>query len=118
MSVQGSSQKAEISNTSEAPVVSDRLLPMDLGCLAYLVEMGGRAPFVAIPTKLFKGDIPAGHPDLIDLGFVSHDGDDVVVTDAGRAALLADALKNFTEGRDISYVAALESARTLLAKVA
>lgn len=119
LSLQSSSlNNFEISNTSEAPGLSGPLLPMDLNCLTYLVEVGGRAPFIAIPAKLFKGEIPADRPDLIDLGLIAHECDDVVITDAGRAALLTDALKNFTEGRDISYVAALENARAILGKVA
>lgn len=112
MSVQKRSQ-IEDSRVAEGAPLSGPLA-MDLKCLAYLVEMGGRAPFVAIPAKLFKGEVPAGQPDLIDLGLVVHDGADAVITDGGRAVLLADALKNFTDGRDISYVVALEYARNVL----
>lgn len=103
MSVQKRSQ-IEDSRVAEGAPLSGPLA-MDLKCLA---------PFVAIPAKLFKGEVPAGQPDLIDLGLVVHDGADAVITDGGRAVLLADALKNFTDGRDISYVVALEYARNVL----
>lgn len=65
------------------------LLPMDIRCLAHLCEVGGRAPSIAIPRKLFKGDIPPDHPDLVSLGMIEHCEDDIVITAAGRAAFLA-----------------------------
>lgn len=65
------------------------LLSMDANCLAFLVAMGGRDPYIAIPAKLFKGDIPEGHPNLLDQGFIEHHGDDVLLTDAGRSAVNA-----------------------------
>lgn len=64
------------------------LLPMDNAFLAYLVECGGSAPWEAVPAKLFRGEIPEGHPNMVDLGLIEHVGDDTRITEAGRAALL------------------------------
>lgn len=63
------------------------LLPMDRAALAYLVGCGGSAPTIAIPAKLFVGNIPLGSPDLVDLGMVEHVGDNTSITVAGRTAL-------------------------------
>lgn len=87
--MQPRSQKAEIPNTSGASVVSGRLLAMDMNCLAYLLEVDGRAHAVSIPARLFDGVIPEGHPNLVDRGLVENDGDDVVITPLGRATAAA-----------------------------
>lgn len=65
------------------------LLAMDRACLAFLLAVDGRMASVGIPAKLFAGKIPAGHPDLVDRGLVAHDGDDVVLTELGRATAAA-----------------------------
>lgn len=64
------------------------LLAMDYACLGYLIEHGdeGSAPTIAIPIRLFRGEIPEGTPDLVDLGLVKHAGDRTEITPAGRAA--------------------------------
>lgn len=64
-----------------------RLIPMDAAVLSYLIEVGGSAPYSAIPAKLFSGTIPEGHPDLVTQGLVENHGDDVRITAAGRAAV-------------------------------
>ena len=65
------------------------LLSMDYACLGYLVEHGdnGSMPTIAIPLRLFRGDIPEGAPNLVDLGLVKHRGDRTTITVAGRTAL-------------------------------
>lgn len=67
----------------------DALLPMDIACLGYLVEHGecGSMPTIAISIKLFQGEIPAGTPNLVDLGLIRHAGDKTKITAAGRLAL-------------------------------
>lgn len=62
-------------------------LPMDIRCLRYLDECGGSAPRVAIPLKLFSGEMPDGHPNMVDLGLIEHDGEITKITQAGRDAL-------------------------------
>lgn len=63
------------------------LLPMDYACLGYLIEHGdnGSAPTIAIPARLFRGEIPEGTLNLVDLGLIKHRGDRTAITDAGRA---------------------------------
>jgi hypothetical protein len=65
------------------------LLSMDLGCLGYLHDMGGSAPTMAIPAKLFGGPIPEDHPNLVDLGMIEHIGDLTFLTERGRNAIAA-----------------------------
>jgi hypothetical protein len=62
------------------------LIQMDYAVLNYLVEVGGSAPSVAIPARLFRGIIPEGHPDMIVLGLIKHDGELVSLTSLGREA--------------------------------
>jgi len=63
------------------------IIEMDRRVLAYLVEHGGRAPSIGIPARLFRGDPPPeGHPNMVDLGLIIHDGDDLVITELGRKA--------------------------------
>lgn len=62
-------------------------LPMDYLVLAYLSGCGGSAPTIAIPARLFRGDIPAGAPSLVDLGLIKHDGEITSITSAGREAI-------------------------------
>lgn len=64
---------------------TDLLLPMDWACLSYMLDCDRPVDLEAIPSKLFDGEIPEGHPDLVDLGFVEHVGNGVQITDAGRA---------------------------------
>jgi len=66
-----------------------KLIPMDYACLDYLVEHGddGSAPTIAIPCRLFRGDIPDGMPDLVELGLIKHAGKRTAITESGRAAL-------------------------------
>lgn len=66
-----------------------RLLPMDIACLEYLVEYGddGSVPTKAIPAKLFRGEIPAGMPSLVDLGLIEHRRDRTSITLHGRMAI-------------------------------
>lgn len=63
------------------------LLPMDYALLRWLVEFDGSAPLLAIPAKLFKGDIPDDAPNLVESGLIEHRGDRVCITPAGRLAL-------------------------------
>jgi hypothetical protein len=63
------------------------LLPMDYALLAYLIEHGGDVPAASIPAKIFRGEIPEGFPNLIDLGVIEHKGELTCITDAGRRAL-------------------------------
>jgi len=65
------------------------LIQMDRAVLNYLVEVGGSAPSIAIPARLFRGDLPEGHPDMVTLGLIKHDGDLISVTPTGRDALAA-----------------------------
>ena len=63
------------------------ILPMDIACLAYLDECDGSAPSIAIPARLFSGEVPVGHPNMVDLGLIEHIGAITYITDAGRLAL-------------------------------
>lgn len=65
------------------------LLPMDYSVLRYLDRAGGWMPTIAIPAKLFDGEIPKGSPDLVALGMIEHHGDITSITQAGREALSA-----------------------------
>jgi hypothetical protein len=66
------------------------LIQMDRAVLNYLVEVGGSAPSIAVPLRLFRGpDIPAGHPNMVELGLIEHDGNLISITSAGREALVA-----------------------------
>ena len=60
------------------------LIQMDYAVLNYLVEAGGSAPSIAIPARLFRGVIPEGHPDMVALGLIAHDGDLISITSLGR----------------------------------
>lgn len=64
-----------------------KLLPMDRAVLTYLIESGGSAPTIAIPAKLFRGEIPKGAPNMVDLGLIEHIGEDTIVTAIGRSAI-------------------------------
>jgi hypothetical protein len=63
------------------------LLPMDYALLRYLVDADGSAPSIAIPPKLFAGEIPDDAPNLVESGLIEHRGDRVCITAAGRLAL-------------------------------
>lgn len=65
------------------------LLPMDYACLEYLVEHGdnGSAPTIAIPSRMFSGEIPKDLPNLVDLGLIQHTRDRTAITLLGRMAL-------------------------------
>ncbi len=65
------------------------LLPMDIACLEYLAEHGddGSMPTIAIPNRIFRGDIPAGTPSLVDLGLIEHSRDRTAITLLGRMAI-------------------------------
>jgi hypothetical protein len=65
------------------------LLPMDIACLEYLAEHGdnGSMPTIAIPNRLFRGEIPDGIPDLVELGLIEHHGDRTAITLLGRMAI-------------------------------
>lgn len=63
------------------------LLPMDYALFKYLVESGGSAPSIAIPAKLFDGEIPDDAPNLVECGLIEHVGEITFITDAGRLAL-------------------------------
>jgi hypothetical protein len=69
------------------------LLPMDFACLEYLVEHGdnGSMPTIAIPIRLFRGEIPVGVPDLVELGLIEHTADRTAITLLGRMHLPATA---------------------------
>jgi hypothetical protein len=62
---------------------------MDRACLAYLMEHGGTAPTIAIPARLFRGEIPEGSPSLVELGLIEHVSDRTAITPAGRRAIEA-----------------------------
>lgn len=62
------------------------ILPMDYACLRYLMEYG-TVPTVAIPSRIFAGDIPTGLRSLVELGLIEHDGDSTRITAAGRTAV-------------------------------
>jgi hypothetical protein len=64
------------------------LIEMDKRVLSYLVEHGGRLPDVAIPSRLFRGEIPEGTPSMVELGLIRIVNDEIEITDAGRAALM------------------------------
>lgn len=68
---------------------ANQLLPMDYAVLRLLASCDGWMPTAAIPAKLFAGEIPAGAPDLIDLGVIEHGGELTRITPAGYAALNA-----------------------------
>jgi len=63
------------------------LLPMDYALFGYLVEHGGSVPTIAIPAKLFKGDIPDDAPNLVESGLIEHVGEFTIITHAGRLAV-------------------------------
>lgn len=65
------------------------LLPMDIACLEYLAEHGdnGSMPTIAIPAKLFRGEIPEGTPNLVKLGLIEHTRDRTAITLLGRMAI-------------------------------
>lgn len=69
------------------------LLPMDYALFDYLVEHGGSVPTIAIPAKLFSGDIPDDAPNLIESGLIEHVGDITKITPAGRAALVSSGIR-------------------------
>jgi len=89
MIMQTSSSESDHRGQQSAPVVSVPLLAMDKNCLAFLLAVDGRMTFEGIPRKLFAGDIPDGHPNLVDRGLVANEGDDVVITPLGRATAAA-----------------------------
>lgn len=60
------------------------LIPMDQACLSFLLEQGGSFVTSAIPARMFKGEIPEGLPDLVDMGLIEHVGDITSVTVKGR----------------------------------
>lgn len=62
------------------------LLPMDYAALAYLAEHGP-LPLIAIPDRLFRGEIPEGMPSLVELGMIVHRGELTSITTAGLAAI-------------------------------
>lgn len=64
-------------------------LPMDLACLGYFVEHGdnGSMPTIAIPAKLFRGEMPEDTPNMVDLGLIQHTGERTAITLLGRMAL-------------------------------
>jgi len=64
------------------------LIEMDRRVLSYLVEHGGRVAYAGLPSKLFAGEMPTSHPNMVDLGLVEHDGDDIVITELGRTLLI------------------------------
>lgn len=66
------------------------LIPMDRAVLLFLIEQGGECAYAAIPNRLFRGDIPEGHPSMTQLGLVEHMGENVRVTDRGRDALVEE----------------------------
>lgn len=72
------------------------LLPMDYACLEYLVEHGddGSMPTIAIPNRLFRGEIPQGSPNLVALGLIKHKADRTSITLAGRAAVARPSLSS------------------------
>lgn len=65
------------------------LLPMDYACLQYLIDHGdgGSMPTVAIPSRLFAGEIPQCTPSLVALGLIEHRGGWTTITPTGRRAL-------------------------------
>lgn len=67
-------------------IAMPELLPMDRGILAYLAEHGPCAS-EAIPLRLFRGEIPDGAPDLVDLGLIEHLGGVIAITALGREML-------------------------------
>ena len=69
-----------------------QLIPMDRECLQWLSEVGGSAPTVAIPIRLFAGMVPENYPNMIELGLVKHVGEITSITTAGYRALNAEAV--------------------------
>jgi hypothetical protein len=67
----------------------DNLLSMDRAWLRYLMEHVGIAPTIAIPARLFRGEIPEGSPSLVELGLIEHVSDRTAITLAGRRAIEA-----------------------------
>lgn len=65
------------------------LLPMDYACLGWLIEHGdgGSMPTIAIPARLFRGEIPEGMPNLVDLGLIEHRRDRTTITLLGHMAV-------------------------------
>jgi hypothetical protein len=65
----------------------DNLLPMDRAWLRYLMERVGIAPTIAIPARLFRGEIPEGSSSLVELGLIEHVSDRTAITLADRRAI-------------------------------
>lgn len=63
------------------------LLQMDYALLNYLVEFDGCVPTIAIPSKIFKGEIPDDAPNLVEAGVIEHVGKNTRITATGRSAL-------------------------------
>jgi hypothetical protein len=60
------------------------LIPMDAACLSFLLEQGGSFVTIAIPARMFTGEIPEGYPDLVDMGLIEHVGEITSLTSKGR----------------------------------
>jgi hypothetical protein len=64
------------------------LLPMDFDLFRYLVECGGSAPTIAIPAKIFRGEIPDDATNLTEFGLIRQAKGITSITDLGRSVLL------------------------------
>jgi hypothetical protein len=68
------------------------MLAMDYAVLSYLEESGGTVPTIAIPARIFKGYIPEGETNMVDLGLIEHAGEFTTITARGRHILAGSSL--------------------------